>query len=180
MPVLRSLLRFIFPAAMAALVISNVYEFGVQQAVARDAYRPLRSRLASQLSAARAPLEFRPYYMLQEVLRGTEISVPDVSQLEGWAWRNLALVDLVPGEARAVRPAAANALRSRTRYTIDLAPVRTRWPRLLRVQFLQTPDELRGERVLLLPIAGDVARGARREVFLALPADTAALEPFLE
>lgn len=177
---LRSFVRFLFPVAMTVLVISNVYEFRVQQAAVPDPYRPLRSRLGGPLSAARAPLAFRPYYMLQEALGGSELAVPDVLQLESWAWQNLALVDLVPGAAHAVRPAAAGALRRRTRYTIDLGPVRSPSPGFLRVQFLRTPDELRGERVLLLPVAGNVARGAKREVFLALPADTADLEPFLE
>ena len=180
MPVLRSPLRFLFPLVMAGLLVANLLEFGVQQAATQDAYRPLRARSSDQLTAARAPLGILPYYMLQEALRGSEISLSDASQIQGWAWRNLALVDLVRGEDRAIRLAAVAPLRNRVHYTVDGYSVQARLPGPLRVRFLLAPGELRGRRALLLPVAADVPRGAKREMFLAPATDRADLEPFLE
>ncbi len=180
--------RFLFPLLMAALLIGNVAEFQVQQKAVPNYYRPLRIHAESLLSLKDQSLWLQSFYRAQESLGGTRLLVHPNPAFDHWAWKHVALLDLVPAGSRMIRPVAVPALRRLSagrKVVVDVAPLQLgqdQPPEQIPVtlRFLVDPEEVRGGSGVLLPVGAVVRVGIGKEWFLVPEASLSEFARFLE
>jgi hypothetical protein len=104
-------------------------------------------------------------------MRGAELVVPPDVRVQTAKWKHLGLIDVQHDDQhRSLRRNAAKRLRKRVVVTSKVGR---------ELLFLVHPSELRGARVYLLTIQGDVAGPAKRDLFATNEAGLRQLEPYL-
>lgn len=180
--------RFLFPLLMVALLVGNIAEFQVQQKAVPNYYRPLRVHASSLLSSREQSWWLRSFYLAQESIGGTRLLVHPNPAFDHWAWRHIALLDLVPAESRVFRRGAVPPLRRLSagrRVVVDVGPLQvgqTQPPKSIPVtlRFLVDPKEVRGGSGVLLPVGALFRVGIGKEWFLVPEASLSEFARFIE
>jgi len=138
----------VFPAVLLVLVVGNVFAFRHYQDpksfvfLASEGYPTLKVHRSDALSSRHFGHLFE-YYRLQDMMMGAHVVVSRGVEIDAWAWRHVALVDLeFDGRERAIKADSRVLLHDRASAETSEAG--------RPIFFLADSGRLEGERVYLL------------------------------